>query len=386
MSMPVRWTDVARWAPTRTTSDGGSVASAATRAGCGSVRRPPVRTSTSTRTRREPAGVHPGGASDARRPRGRGPAARARPPAAPACRRGPPRWRRHPRRPGRPRRAAARTRRRRRRRPGSPCGGGPGRSRGTRRDGCSPQQHGGRTRRLGGVRRGSVDGRGPRPTGARASVRATDGCQPRASCAARCDLLEPGTTGVERGLRVGDLAGVARGLGRGRGRPRARRSPARAARPPPRRAHASRGWCASTGPGRCRGRRSRRPAAGPRCAGRRARGTLPAASQRSWIRCSADLAAARSVTGQQRLGLGEQRLLDLEVRAELLVGRGRLGVARREERVLRRAEAGPQGVVVGPAGTPGGLPLRHQVAEHARGGAPVGARLQPLGLGRPGSP
>ena len=39
MSMPVRWTDVARWAPTRTTSDGGSVASAATRAGCGSVRR-----------------------------------------------------------------------------------------------------------------------------------------------------------------------------------------------------------------------------------------------------------------------------------------------------------------------------------------------------------
>src|SRR5690606_33325105 len=80
------------------------------------------------------------------------------------------------------------------------------------------------------------------------------------------------------------------------------------------------------------------------------------------------------------LGLGEDLLLDLEVRAVLLVDRGVRRVAGREEVVLRGAEAGPQRVVVLAARTPRGLPARHQVAVGARRGAPVGRALELLGL------
>ena len=186
-------------------------------------------------------------------------------------------------------------------------------------------------------------GRAQRPPAARTGTRPA---RPDAGAAASAagvlrgalHLLEPRATGVERGLGVGDPARVAGRLRLGRGRPRARRSPARAARRPPRRARASRGcvrrhcaWSVSrTAVSTARRRPSTRWTS--------PRGTLPAASQRSWIRCSACLAAARSRDRHERLGLDEQGLLDLEVRAELLVGRG--ASARRARRRTRPARRG----------------------------------------------
>ena len=120
------------------------------------------------------------------------------------------------------------------------------------------------------------------------------------------------------------------------------RWPARAGRRRPRRAHASRGWSAATGPGRCPGSRSRRRAGGPRCAGRRRAAPCPrpptgpgSCAAPSWPPPGPSRAASASASASRAS-------LTVRLRAELLVGRGRLGVTCGEERVLRGAEPGPR--------------------------------------------
>src|SRR5699024_7444115 len=75
--------------------------------------------------------------------------------------------------------------------------------------------------------------------------------------------------------------------------------------------------------------------------------------------------------GQERPRLGEQRLLDGEIAAVLLVAAGVRLRARVEEDVLGGAEPRPPGVVVAAAGPGSGLPLVHESAVLHGGFAPV---------------
>jgi len=83
---------------------------------------------------------------------------------------------------------------------------------------------------------------------------------------------------------------------------------------------------------------------------------------------------------QQSLSLRGERLLRGEVLPLGGIPLGEHGGPRGEEGVLRGAEALPQPLVVGARGATGRLPLRHQLTEPARGGAPVGGPRQALRL------
>ena len=111
-----------------------------------------------------------------------------------------------------------------------------------------------------------------------------------------------------------------------------------------------------------------------------ARGTLPAASQRSAMSSQALRAASMSLIGRSFSASARISSFFSALTSYSASSCGVGLVARCEERVLRRPEPLPE-LVLDVAGCGAGLlPLRHQVAILAGGRAPVGRRRQRLGL------
>ena len=140
---------------------------------------------------------------------------------------------------------------------------------------------------------------------------------------------------------------------------------------------------------RCGARRSPSrsgPSPRPRAGGGRApaatsRGTRPASCHWRLDVAQLGLGGPRVGVDVERLGLGEQRLLALQVALLLgVAGREDLAAAG-EERVLRGPEPLPELLLGLLGGARRGLPLGHQLLEPVGGGGPLGRLGQRLGLG-----